>query len=269
MQEEIETFLDSTPAPAPVPNAGDKRKAADQSNSAAGADDATTMHLSELKRVEVRLYKVDGVPSWNCAVFGACTPAWRHGAANAVAAAQSSCVHASPQGSLQVDIREMYRDKTGDLKPTQKGLALTAVQLHCPMVSNVKQVVHIQPCDTRHDTFISCLQDQWLLLVSSMAAVDQALQVHSHVLLDLHAGTEPSPVEILPAAVISHNRAFNSELALEKAGDASYALELSENRRASVSIYKDEPRVDLREYYEVSLGCSWMSWACGSPPVFP
>ena len=63
-------------------------------------------------------------------------------------------MHASPQDSLQVEIREMYRDKsTGELKPTQKGLALTAVWLHCLVLSNVKFVVHFQPFESHHDTF--------------------------------------------------------------------------------------------------------------------
>ena len=69
MQNGIEEFLDSAPDTDPSPSVGDKRKAADHSDSAAAADGATTVHLSDMKRVEVRLYKVDGVWSWMCAVW--------------------------------------------------------------------------------------------------------------------------------------------------------------------------------------------------------
>ena len=37
------------------------------------------------------------------------------------------------------------------------------------------------------------------------------------------------------------------------ASDTSYSLVLSANRRASVSVFKNQPRVDLREFYEVVL----------------
>ena len=57
----------------------------------------------------------------------------------------------------------------------------------------------------------------------------------------------------IPCSHVSQQRICNSELASEKAGNTSYALELSQNRRATVSTYMNEPRVDLREYYEVSV----------------
>jgi Transcriptional Coactivator p15 (PC4) len=39
-------------------------------------------------------------------------------------------------------------------------------------------------------------------------------------------------------------------MSLQEAEDTSYGLDLSHNRRATVTEYKAEWRVDLREYYE-------------------
>jgi Transcriptional Coactivator p15 (PC4) len=41
-------------------------------------------------------------------------------------------------------------------------------------------------------------------------------------------------------------------MSLQEAEDTSYGLDLSHNRRATVTEYKAEWRVDLREYYEVT-----------------
>jgi Transcriptional Coactivator p15 (PC4) len=42
-------------------------------------------------------------------------------------------------------------------------------------------------------------------------------------------------------------------MSMQGACDTSYALELSQNRRATISEFRAEPRVDLREYYEVGV----------------
>mmetsp|Transcript_11584 Transcript_11584/g.19747 ORF Transcript_11584/g.19747 Transcript_11584/m.19747 type:complete len:446 (-) Transcript_11584:67-1404(-) len=198
------------------------------------------------------------------------------------------------QGKVMVSIREFYSDKDGVMKPGSKGLSMPIDQYRALLsgVDAINAAVEnggqegfvVDLAKMRKVTVekykstlqvglreyyekggktlpgkkgISLPEDQWRKIAELLPEVTAAVEAMTDGKPLLAKPATPAPALALESGPSEETKAPTpNALALSEGsgGGDSNVVELSNNRRASVEVYKNKPLVSVREFYQDSAG---------------